>query len=367
MKIFAIALIVPGLLMADFRYDQTTRVTKGMVTKMAFGKKPEPTATSHFFKGSRMATVTKDSKTVIDFDKQIFTTVNMAKQQYWQMTFEEMRQMMADLQADMKEATKGQDVSLNMKFDAKATGVEKEVGGYNARQVIFTVETGAASGKQNGTMMKITNDSWHSEAVPGYGEYKAFYERLKDKANWLGAGGNPMAQMGGQPGMVEGMKRMAEEMQKTPGIAVLTISRMTMPGMNLDMSGGGAASGGPANVGDAVKEAGGRAGGDSAGRAVGGSMGGMIGGALGGKLGGFGRKKKDDAATQIDATAKQAEEVARKTQQAAAESKTADGMLMMESFSDSSGFSTAAIGEDVFAVPAGFAKVEPEMGKRRKR
>ncbi|MCX6612540.1 MAG: hypothetical protein NTW74_17020 [Acidobacteria bacterium] len=333
MKTIALGIVVSGLLLADFRYDQTTRITKGMVTKMAFGKKPEPTTTSHYFKGSRMAMVSKDSKTIIDFDKQNFTTVNLAKQQYWQMTFEEMRQMMADLQADMKDATKGKDVSMNMKFDAKATGVEKEVGGFNAKQVIFTIETGASDGKQSGTMMKMVNDSWHSEAVPGYGEYKAFYERLKDKASWLGMGGNPMAQMGGQPGMVEGMKKMAEEMQKTPGIAVLTISRMTMPGMNLSGGGGGG------NSDQSVKP----------------TMGDLVGGALGGRLGGFGRRKKEEPAP-----VKQAPEPS-------VESNSGEGMLMMESFSDSSGFSTASIGEDVFAIPAGFAKVEPEMAKRRKR
>ncbi len=339
MKTVVIALMISGLLMADFRYDQTTRITKGMVTKMAFGKKPEPTTTSHFFKGSRMATTSKDSKTIIDFDKQVFTTVNLAKQQYWQMTFEEMRQMMADLQADMKDAGKGKDASLNMKFDAKATGVEKEVSGFNAKQVIFTIETGASDGKQSGTMMKMVNDSWHSEAVPGYGEYKAFHERLKDKANWLGMGGNPMAQVGGQPGMVEGMKRMAEEMQKTPGIAVLTISRMTMPGMNMDMSGGGGNSD------------------QAAGRGIGESMGGLVGGALSGRLGGFGRKKKTEAEAAPD----------KQPQAAATENKPGEGMLMMESFSDSTGFSTASIGEDVFAIPAGFTKVEPEMSKRRKK
>ncbi len=332
MRTFAIALMIPGLLLADFRYDQTTRITKGMVTKMAFGKKPEPTSTSHYFKGSRMATVSKDSKTIIDFDKQLFTTVNMEKQQYWQMTFEEMRQMMADLQAEMKDASKGKDASVNMKFDAKATGMEKEVGGFQAKQVIFTIETGASDGKQSGTMMKMVNDSWHSEAVPGYSEYKAFYERLKDKASWLGLGGNPMAQMGGQPGMVEGMKKMAEEMQKTPGIAVLTISRMTMPGMNLSGGGGG-------NSDQSVKP----------------TMGDLVGGALGGRLGGFGRRKKEEPAP------------AKQTPAPAVENNSGDGMLMMESFSDSSGFSTATIGEDVFAVPAGFSKVEPEMSKRRKR
>jgi hypothetical protein len=366
MKAFCIGLVLPALLLADFRYEQTTRITKGMVTKMAFGKKPEPTLTTSYFKGSRMANVSKDSKTILDFDKQLFTVVNVEKKEYWQMTFEEMRQAMANLQAEMNDATKGKDVNMNMKFDAKSTGVEKEVGGVNAKQVIFTIETGASDGKSSGTMMKMVSDSWHSESVAGYAEYRAFFERLKDKGGWLNMG-NPMAQMGGQPGMVEGMRKMAEEMQKTPGIAVLTITRMTMPGMNFSMSGGGAngANGQPVNAGEAAKEAGGEA----VGRKVAGSMGGLVGGALGGRLGGFGRKKKDDAAAQAEAeaAAKQAETTVKQTQKAAEESKTSDGMLMMESFTDTSGFSTASISEEVFAVPAGFAKVEPEMLKRKKR
>jgi hypothetical protein len=356
MKSIFIGFVLPALLLADFRYEQTTRITKGMVTKMAFGKKPEPTVTTSYFKGGRMANVSKDSKTILDFDKQLFTVINVEKKEYWQMTFEEMRQAMANLQAEMKDSTKGKDVNVSMKFDAKATGVEKEVGGVAAKQVIFTIETGASDGKSSGGMMKMVSDSWHSEAVAGYGEYRAFFERLKDKGGWLNMG-NPMAQMGGQPGMVEGMRKMAEEMQKTPGIAVLTITRMTMPGMDFSMGGGGA-NGQPVNAGDAAKEAGG----DAVGRKVAGSMGGLVGGALGGRLGGFGRKKKDDAAAQVDAEA-----AAKQTQKAAEESKTGEGMLMMESFTDTSGFSTASISEEVFAVPAGFAKVEPDMLKRKKR
>jgi len=335
MKLSLIVLMVPGLMLGDFRYDQTTKVIGGMATKMSFGKKPEPTVTSHYYKGGRTATVSKDNKTIIDFDKQLFITVDMAKQQYSQMTFEEMRQMMADAQSEMKDATKGKSASMEMKFDAKSTGEVKDVGGYRAKQVLFTIEMVASDGKNSGGAMKMASDSWHSEAVPGYSEYRAFGERMKDKAGWMGAGGNPMAAMGGgQPGMMEGMKKMAEEMQKTPGIAVLTITRMTMPGM--DMSGGGGNSGGSGAAAPNMSD--------------------VLGGALGGRLGGFGRKKKTEAVEEA-----QAQTATR------APARPGEGMLMMESLTDSSGFSAAAIGEDVFAVPAGFTKVDPEMGRRRKR
>ena len=358
MKSSIVVLLLPGLLFADFRYDQTTRITKGMITKLAFGKKPEPTTTSHYFKGGRMATLSKDSKSIIDFDKQLFSTVNLGKKQYWQATFEEMRQMMEDLQVDMKNAAKGGEASMEMKFDVKATGVEKEVAGVAAKEVIFTIEMGMADAKNSGSAMKMIADSWHSEKVPGYAEYKSFYERLVDKGGWLNVG-QLRAQMNGQKGMAEGMKKMAEEMQKTPGVAILTITRMTMPGMIMDMSntGGGGQSGeqnSPVSVGDAAKQAGGQIGGEAAGRQVAGPLGGIVGGALGGRFGGFGKKKKEEAPKVSEP-------------EVPVVSQSSNGMLLMESVTDTSGFSTESIGEEVFAIPAGFAKVEPDFGKRRKK
>jgi hypothetical protein len=133
--------------------------------------------------------------------------------------------------------------------------------------------------------------------------------------------------------MAEGMRKLAEEMQKTPGIAVLTITRMSMPGMNMSTSDSGNSGGGEAAP----------------------SMSSVLGGALGGKFGGFGRKKKEEP--------KPVETPAPTSSPAPA----GDGMLFMESFTDASGFSNAAIGEDVFQIPSDFAKTESPMLKMRKR
>lgn len=360
MRTIWLGMMVAGLLMADFRYEQTTRVTKGMMMKMPFGKKPEPTSTTHYMKGARMATVSKDSSTVIDFDKQTITSMDMDKKKYWQMTFDEMRQMMEQAQGEMQKATKSKDASLEMKFDAKATGVEKEVGGYPAKQMLFTIEPQVSDGKQSGAAMKIVADSWHSEAVPGYKEYQAFYSRLKDKAGWLSAASNPMAQMGGQKGMAEGMRKMSEEMQKTPGIAVLTITRISMPGMNMNMSSTQTGADGQpqqVDVADAAKDAAARSGGEAAGRKIAGPLGGMVGGALGGKFGGFGKKKKEDTPAATEKAASPAP----------VEPASGDGALFMESFTDASGFSAASISEDVFAVPANFTRTESPLEKMRKK
>jgi hypothetical protein len=331
MKKFWIVLATAGMLMADFRYEQTTRVTKGMVTKMTFGKKPEPTTTTTYMKGGRVATVDKASKSILDFDKELMTVIDLNKRQYWQLTFAEMKQAMEDMQAEVQKAGNSKDASVGIKFDAKATGLEKEVSGFSARQVIFTIEPQVSDGKQSSGAMKVVADSWHSEVVPGYSEYKAFYDKLKDKGGWMNMG-SPMAGMNGQKGMAEGMRKLAEEMQKTPGIAVLTITRLSMPGMNMSASDSGNSGGGEAP-----------------------SMSSVLGGALGGKFGGFGRKKKEDP--------KPVETPAPTSTPAPA----GDGMLFMESFTDASGFSNAAIGEEVFQIPADFARVESPMTKMRKR
>lgn len=359
-------LALPALLFGDFRYDQTTRITKGMMMKLPFGKKPEPTTSTTYFKGGRLATVSKDSTSIIDFDKQLFTTLVHDKKQYWQMTFAEMQQMMNEMAAEANKNGNKNNVSAEMQFEAKATGTEKDVNGYQAKQVLMTIAFTAKDGKsQQSGSMKMINDSWHSEAVPGYAEYKAQMAKLADKASWLK--GNPMAGAMGQPGMAEGIRKMSEEMAKVPGIPVLTISRVGMAGgPNVDMSQMEGQGPSQADIGDAAKRAGGEAAGSTAGRAVGGRLGGMIGGGLGGRLGGFGRKKNEEA----EAQARQAEEQARAQAQEkvkAAEEKTADGMmLIMESVTDASNFSSSPIGEEVFAIPAGYTKVDNEWAKRRK-
>lgn len=331
MRIIIATLALSATLYADFRYDTTSRVTKGMAAR--FGNKAGDTSTN-YYKGDRMAMVSKDSHTIMDFAKEEFIFMDPGKKQYWRMTFAEMQQAMADVEAEMKEKTKGKDVNVNLKFDAKATGVQKEVGGFPAKQVVFTIETSASAEGQQGGVMKITNDSWHSEAVPGYSEFRAFMKRMEGKGKWLAARNPAMA---GQPGMAEGMQRMMEEMQKTPGLPVLTITRMTMPGMNLNLGGGDQSAG------------------DAASRSIGSGLGGALGGALGGKLGGFGRRKKNDAPAEAEAPAP------------AKEPATGDGMLMMEMFTDASNFSTAAIPDSIFTVPADYKQVDPEFGPKKRR
>ncbi|GAB4361321.1 MAG: hypothetical protein OHK0021_05420 [Bryobacter sp.] len=364
MNRFAFLFVLPALLCADFRYDSTSRITKGMILKMPFVKKPEPTTTSHYFKGSRSAAVDKNSTSIFDFEKQVFVVMDHQQKQYWQMTFAEMEEQMKQAGEQMKSAQqKNRNVQGEMKLDVKATGETKEVNGFQAGRFVMTMEFAAKDGQsgQSGSM-KLVNDSWNTKSVPGFAEHEKFMKEMAGKMAW--GRSNPFMAMMNQPGMAEGMKKLATEAAKIEGVPVLTITRMgVVGGAQPDMSQMKDENGEPVNVGDAAKEAAAQEAGSSAGRAIGGRLGGLVGGGLGGKFGGFGRKRKQEEPKEEP---KEEAKAAPKAAPAPAET-TADGMsILMEIVTDSSNFSSAPVGEEVFAIPAGYKQVEaPKLGKRR--
>jgi hypothetical protein len=71
----------------------------------------------------------------------------------------------------------------------------------------------------------------------------------------------------------------------------------------------------------------------------------------------LGRKKKEEAPKEPSAPA------APPASQAAAQG---DGALIMESFSETRNFSTSAIDDAVFAVPAGFERTDSPLAKRKR-
>jgi hypothetical protein len=302
----------------------------------------------------------------MDFEKEVMVVMDHKKKQYWQMTFAEMQQMMQDALAEAEKPGKNNknNIKTEMRVDVKATNESKEVNGFPAKLAVLTMEgsatstEGGAKGNEGATAtMKFVNDMWNSTAVPGYSEYRKFYEQMKGKMSW--AKRNPYAGLMNQPGMAEGFEKMMTEMAKIEGIPVMTITRVGMVG-GPDFSQIKDENGNPVNVSEAMKDAAaqeaGATAGNAAGRAIGGRLGGIVGGGLGGGLGRLGRKKQDDAPKEQP-----------KAEAAPVASEAPAGMsVLMEIVSDASNFSTAPIAEEVFAVPAGYKQTQPEGMKRKK-
>ena len=345
-------------LMADFQYEQTTKITGGVLMSMArFGGKrlTEPQTSTIAVKGNRMVHLSPQSAQITDLDKETITHVDFEKKTYSVMTFQQMKEMMQQAMEGMqkREGTGAGDASVTFTATVKETGQKKAVNGMNANEYILTMVMNATDQKsgQNGAI-NITNDMWMAPEVPGYQEVRDFELRMAEKLG-IGLGGsNPLASM--RPGMGAGMAEMAKQMSKLKGIPVMQVTRM---GSTADGKPLPAASEAPelsqqsqVNVGDA----GGHAAGDAAAGAAAGAVLGRLPG-MGG-LGGFGRKKPKE----------QPQEQPQQQQQQQQAKAAPGGGLLMETTAEMSSFSSAPVDGSKFDVPSGFKQVQSDLEKRRK-
>ena len=103
---------LPACLLADFSYEQSTKVTGGMMAGAmkfvgAFSKQArEPVQSTVAVKGNRMFHGNKDRASVIDLDNETITEINYQKKIYSVMTFAEMKQAMEQAMQRMKDAPK---------------------------------------------------------------------------------------------------------------------------------------------------------------------------------------------------------------------------------------------------------------------
>lgn len=357
--------ITPSLL-ADFTYQETTKITGGAVVSMMkmaamFSKQAkkigEPTTYTVYLKGNRMARVSPDTTQIVDLDAETITDINNADHTYTVMTFEQMRQQIEDARKAMekrqaeqkgKETTASTEPPPEMKFkvNVKQTGATKDVSGISATEAILQMQLEATDQKTQQTgSMAITNDMWMAKEIPGYEELRDFQKRFAEKMKFVLSGAVNPSMLAMQPGMGQGMSDMVKEMSKLKGVPVLQVMRMgtTMNGEPLP-----AASEAPLpptpegpSAGDVAKGATTDAATSEATSHVGGVMGAALG--MGG-FGGFGKKKKPaDTPPPAD--------------QNAAATPPPTSAVLIESNTEMSGFSSGAVDATHFNVPTGFKQV----------
>jgi Domain of unknown function (DUF4412) len=193
---------------ADFSYTTTRKTTGGMMAAMAGAAGPQ---TSKFYlKGQKMKIDHGGTSTILDFDAQTITTINTTQKTYSVKGF-----------SDVAEGTKHADIDA--KIDARETGQKKIVNGYNASELIMTMEVESAQARQLGKM-QMEVDMWLSADVPGSQELHDFYQKNAGKFPWaaMGAAGNP--------GMQQAMADLQRKLASMHGVPVEQIVRMKAPG-----------------------------------------------------------------------------------------------------------------------------------------
>jgi len=189
------------------------------------------------------------------------------------------------------------------------------------------------SGAKGG--MDITTDSWLAPKVPGYEEVRAFYRRMAERLNFVpgGAGG-----MLNRPDIARGMAELYKEGAKMDGIPVLQVVKMggnveNMP-QDSDRRDNSRQSTSSSSTSSAPPT----------------SVGGALGSALGGRFG-LGRKKKDQPQDQPAETS----------------NNGSGSASLLEMTIELTNYSSAPVDSSLFAIPAGYKQVEPELGNRRAR
>jgi hypothetical protein len=362
---------------ADFQYSETTKVTGGSLVDMAkfasrFGKggKPitDPTTSSVYVKGNKMARVNPDNAEIIDLDAETITRIDTAKKEYSVTTFQELKQAMEaamqkaqQQQAQMPQQQPANNIPADLKFKVAVnnTGATKDVVGMSASESILKMTATATDQQtqQTGTF-GITNDMWMVQEIPGYQEVRDFNKRMAEKMGSMFSGSVPPSMM--RPGMGAGMSDMANEMSKIKGTPVSQVIRM---GSTTDGTAVPAASEAPLpqsntpSTGNAAGQAAGQAATNAANSAantatsnaesnVGSHMGSF--GGVASSLGGFGgfHKKKPD-----------------QQQQQQAQTTQPNWVVMMETTIETTSLSSAAVDPSKFAVPAGYTKVLSDAQK----
>jgi hypothetical protein len=337
-----------GSLLADFSFEQTSRITGGMMAGMmkvagVFSKSArEPMRTTVAVKGDRMVHWSPTQATVMDLAKETITNIDFQKKQYSVMTFAEMAQVMEQAARKMQDARKEGQGEVQFKVSVDNTGQTKQIAGFEARQMIMKMimeGTDQKSGEKGS--LAITTDLWIAPRVTGYEEIAEFHKRMAQKLTWTPNAG---ALMMGRSDMAKGMAEVYKEAAKLDGTPVLQIVRMGAEGQP-GQAGAAGSTPPPAQQEQQQAER----------PSVGGALGGALGGRLG-RFGGLGRRKKEEP---------KQEQAQQPPQQAPAGQRADASGALLEMTTEMSNFSAAAVDDSKFDVPSGFKQVESGLKKMR--
>lgn len=338
LKCFVVTLLPAGCVLADFSYEQTSRLTGGAMASMmkvagVFSKQArEPIKSTVMIKGDRMATLTPQHASIIDVGKETITEVDFQKKTWSVMTFAEMKQMLEELSRKSKDPNAPE---MNFKVSAQDTGATKDINGMATRETILKMIMETTDKKGNKGSFAIISDMWLAPAAPGYDEVKAFQKKMAAKLNFVPGSG--FMQMGGSE-IGKGMAELYKESANLNGIPVYQVIRMGAEGMPQQQGGAAQPAAQPQQQAAPQEQ-------QQANRP---SLGGVLGGRLGGRLGGFGRKPKQPEPQQ-----QPQQQTQQQTQQQGAPA-------LLEMTSEMSGFSAAGVDAGKFEVPAGFKQVKPQ-------
>lgn len=310
------------------------------------------------------------STQIVRLDRGVIWSVDADKQQYSEMTFEQMREVMNRATAEMKKASaqmeqakldaareaKDADVTMTFDTDVKHTGARQAIAGLPCEQVVITSISKAKDAKTGaeGGSLKFTVDGWYSKEMPGGSDVLAFDRAYAEKLglDQFARQFSPAASaMYG-----DAMKEMAKKLEGLgyPLKSTFTVENVQSEETRKQMAEARAAqkhaqaeSEQQGKKAESEQDAA-----DAAGIAT------SDGDGLKGKLGGFlGRKLANKASKKVQEKA---------TAQADKAAEGADSGILLRSTTEVVSISSSPAAAARFEVPAGYKKVEAKMAGAEK-
>jgi hypothetical protein len=191
---------------ADFSYDMTMKSSSGMAAAAPGSNR----VTKTYLKGQKMKRDSGSTAMILDFDAQTITNIDNNQKNYSVTKFSDIG------------AAAGQS-GLEVKVDVKETGQRKTVNGFNASEIVLSMDVDNVAGRQAGMKMHMEMDIWISPDVPGGQELRSFYQRNAGRFPWsaLAADGGR-----GNQSMRNAMAEVQRKMADLKGVPVLQVIKM---------------------------------------------------------------------------------------------------------------------------------------------
>ena len=352
------SLLLQPFAFADVSYQETTHVTGGSMTGMmkmagAFSSQAKqalaPTTETVMIHGSRMVRSNPHSTEIIDLDDQTITMIDHDKRTYSVMTFQEMQKAMADAAAKAKGAKPAPAGGSQMSFNAHISnsGATRQLDGQTASEALLTVTMTPNSDDPNAKGgMAATSEMWLIKDAPGMPEMRSFNERMAKELSVDMAGSAMNSLIAAEPGGAQALEELRKESGKVSGLPVLQVTRV---GMTLDGQPLAAPSGAP--LPQSQSQGQGSAAG-AIGKEVAAGTATQEADSQVSRLGTFGRAL---GGSSMGALLHHAPSTSAPSQPANTDPATAG--VMLESQTETSGFSVAPVDTSSFQIPAGYKAV----------
>ncbi len=357
------SMLLQPLAFADVSYQETTHVTGGSMMgmlKMASAISSQakqvtaPVTTSVMIHGSRMVRSNPHTTEIIDLDQQTITMIDHDKKNYSVMTFQEMQQAMENAAAKAKGSQPSSTAGSQMSFTAhiSSSGATRQLDGETAKEALLTVTMVANASDSNAKGgMAATSEMWLIQDAPGLAEMRSFSERMIKEMKVDMTASAMSSILAAEPGGAQALAELKKEAATMSGLPVLQVTRvgMTMDGQPLP-------SPSVAPLPPSQQSQGSEAGSVTKEIAAGTAT--QEAGSQMGRLGTFGRAL---GGSSMGALMHHTSSPSPAPSQAG---NAATAGVMLESQTETSGFSTAAVDTSSFQIPAGYKQVASPLAHK---